>query len=168
MTFVNVRFHLHREPVLQYLHLWTTLTIVTATGDKQSPVKNQIGKVILVRDVLIIGFGGKDSPSSQRGKQVQGRSFDACCPWICRYHLPFRPVLTTSKHQKWSGSSWDKVTSCLNLSNIRAIMDYQYKSICRGGHSIMETIASQGFNPHEYSLSPPLMSDANIQSPSST
>jgi phospholipase D1/2 len=34
----------------------------------------------------------------------------------------------------------------------RAIMDYQYKSICRGGHSIMELIAKAGVDPHEYSL----------------
>jgi hypothetical protein len=52
----------------------------------------------------------------------------------------------------------------LSFSNIRAIMDYQYKSICRGGHSIMEIIAGQGFNPNEYSLFHPY-TDANMQSP---
>jgi hypothetical protein len=92
LILVDDRFHLHRESVLQYLRLWTTLTLVTATGDKQSPVKNQIGKVIHVLNVLIIGFGGEDSPSSQRGRKVQGRGFDACCSWICRYRLPFRLV----------------------------------------------------------------------------
>lgn len=29
----------------------------------------------------------------------------------------------------------------------RAIMDYQYKSICRGEHSIMGRIAAQGVDP---------------------
>ncbi|QDS70930.1 hypothetical protein FKW77_006746 [Venturia effusa] len=32
----------------------------------------------------------------------------------------------------------------------RAIMDYQYKSICRGDHSIKERIRAQGVNPDEY------------------
>ncbi|KAI5283642.1 hypothetical protein KEM54_001964 [Ascosphaera aggregata] len=32
----------------------------------------------------------------------------------------------------------------------RAIMDYQYKSICRGKHSIMGQIAAEGINPHDY------------------
>lgn len=32
----------------------------------------------------------------------------------------------------------------------RAIMEFQYNSISRGGHSIMEMIAKEGFNPMEY------------------
>ncbi|CZT42378.1 related to phospholipase D [Rhynchosporium secalis] len=32
----------------------------------------------------------------------------------------------------------------------RAIMDYQYKSICRGDHSIFEQIKAQGFDPTQY------------------
>ncbi|CAG7959926.1 unnamed protein product [Penicillium nalgiovense] len=32
----------------------------------------------------------------------------------------------------------------------RAIMEFQYNSINRGGHSIMEMIAKEGFNPMEY------------------
>jgi phospholipase D1/2 len=32
----------------------------------------------------------------------------------------------------------------------RAIMDYQYKSINRGEHSIMGQIAKEGFDPHQY------------------
>ncbi|KAJ6069021.1 hypothetical protein N7499_010908 [Penicillium canescens] len=32
----------------------------------------------------------------------------------------------------------------------RAIMEFQYNSINRGGHSIMEVIAKEGFNPMEY------------------
>ena len=32
----------------------------------------------------------------------------------------------------------------------RAIMDYQYKSINRGGHSIMEEVAAAGFDPEMY------------------
>jgi len=34
-------------------------------------------------------------------------------------------------------------------------MDYQYISICRGGQSIMECIAKEGFDPHDYSISLP-------------
>jgi hypothetical protein len=40
-------------------------------------------------------------------------------------------------------------------SNLRAIMEYQYQSICRGGHSIMETIRKAGYDPAEYSQSHP-------------
>lgn len=32
----------------------------------------------------------------------------------------------------------------------RAIMEFQYNSISRGGHSIMEVIAKEGYNPMEY------------------
>lgn len=32
----------------------------------------------------------------------------------------------------------------------RAIMEYQYNSICRGGHSIMEEVAKAGVNPMDY------------------
>lgn len=32
----------------------------------------------------------------------------------------------------------------------RAIMEYQYNSICRGGHSIMEMIQEAGVNPEQY------------------
>ncbi|MCJ1249012.1 hypothetical protein MMC30_006233 [Trapelia coarctata] len=32
----------------------------------------------------------------------------------------------------------------------RAIMEFQYNSINRGGHSIMESVAAEGFNPTEY------------------
>jgi phospholipase D1/2 len=32
----------------------------------------------------------------------------------------------------------------------RAIMEFQYNSINRGGHSILEKIAQEGFNPMEY------------------
>lgn len=32
----------------------------------------------------------------------------------------------------------------------RAIMDYQYKSICRGEHSIFSRIRAEGFNPEDY------------------
>lgn len=32
----------------------------------------------------------------------------------------------------------------------RAIMEFQYNSISRGGHSIMETVARAGFDPMEY------------------
>ena len=32
----------------------------------------------------------------------------------------------------------------------RAIMEFQYNSINRGGHSIMEVIANEGYNPMEY------------------
>ncbi|SCZ90767.1 BZ3500_MvSof-1268-A1-R1_Chr1-3g02230 [Microbotryum saponariae] len=35
-------------------------------------------------------------------------------------------------------------------SGLLAIMHSQYSSICRGGNSIMELIAKEGFDPHEY------------------
>lgn len=37
-----------------------------------------------------------------------------------------------------------------SASGTRAIMDYQYKSICRGEHSIFEQIRAQGVDPKEY------------------
>jgi phospholipase D1/2 len=42
------------------------------------------------------------------------------------------------------------VKSKKETAGTRAILEYQYRSICRGGQSIMELIAQEGFNPHEY------------------
>lgn len=42
------------------------------------------------------------------------------------------------------------IKSGQETAGTKAIMDYQYISICRGGYSIMEMIAKAGIDPHRY------------------
>jgi phospholipase D1/2 len=44
----------------------------------------------------------------------------------------------------------ENVKAKKETAGTKAILEYQYRSICRGGNSIMELIAKEGFNPHEY------------------
>ncbi|CZT11707.1 related to phospholipase D [Rhynchosporium graminicola] len=83
---------------------------ITATGDKQRPVKNQIGAAIVERIVRAYREG-------QRYKVI-----------VC---MPAVPAFAGDLHADDSLGT-------------RAIMEYQYHSICRGGHSIMEEIEKAG------------------------
>jgi phospholipase D1/2 len=89
---------------------------ITATGEEQSPIKNQIGKAIVEAVVRA---------------SKEGRKFRIICV------IPAIPG--------FAGDLRDDAAM-----GTRAIMDYQYKSICRGEHSIMEQIRAQGVDPHEH------------------
>lgn len=89
---------------------------ITATGDKQSPVKNQIGAAIVERIL-------RAARSGQKYKMI--------------IIIPSVPGFPGDLAEEGSLGT-------------RAIMEFQYESINRGGHSIMEMIAKEGFNPMEY------------------
>jgi phospholipase D1/2 len=89
---------------------------ITATGDSQKPVKNQIGKAIVERIVRAARAG-------QRYKVI--------------VLMPSIPA--------FAGDLRDDAAL-----GTRAIMEFQYNSINRGGHSIMEMIGKEGINPMEY------------------
>ncbi|KAH6665713.1 hypothetical protein B0J14DRAFT_643518 [Halenospora varia] len=83
---------------------------ITATGDKQGPIKNQIGAALVARIV---------------------RAYQAGEPYKVIVCMPSVPAFAGDLHADDSLGT-------------RAIMEFQYNSICRGGHSIMEEIQKAG------------------------
>lgn len=86
---------------------------VTATGDQQAPVFNQLGRAIV--DACV-----------RAGKE--GRKF--------------RVIIVIPAIPGFAGDLRDDAAT-----GTRAIMDYQYKSICRGEHSIYGQIEKEGIDP---------------------
>ncbi|KAJ5541877.1 hypothetical protein N7535_004296 [Penicillium sp. DV-2018c] len=89
---------------------------ITATGDQQAPVFNQIGRAIV--DACV-----------RAGKE--GRKF--------------RVIIVIPAIPGFAGDLRDNAAL-----GTRAIMDYQYKSICRGEHSIYGQIEKEGIDPREH------------------
>jgi phospholipase D1/2 len=89
---------------------------ITATGDSQKPVKNQIGKAIVERVVRAARAGER-----------------------------YKVIVLMPSVPAFAGDLRDDAAL-----GTRAIMEFQYNSINRGGHSIMEMIAKEGINPTEY------------------
>ncbi|KAF2450253.1 phospholipase D/nuclease [Karstenula rhodostoma CBS 690.94] len=89
---------------------------ITATGEQQSPIHNQIGRAI-VEAVVRAGKEGRK----------------------------FRVIIVIPAIPGFAGDLREDAAT-----GTRAIMDYQYKSICRGEHSIFEQVKAQGVNPDEH------------------
>jgi phospholipase D1/2 len=89
---------------------------ITATGDKQKPVKNQIGAAIVERILRAARAGQK-----------------------------YKVIVVIPTVPCFAGDLADQAAL-----GTRAIMEFQYNSINRGGNSIMELIAKEGYNPMEY------------------
>ncbi|KAJ5672170.1 Phospholipase D/Transphosphatidylase [Penicillium longicatenatum] len=89
---------------------------ITATGDKQHPVKNTIGAAIVERILRAARAGEK-----------------------------YKIIVVIPSIPSFAGDLHDDETL-----GTRAIMEFQYNSINRGGNSIMELIAKEGYNPMEY------------------
>jgi len=89
---------------------------ITATGDQQKPVKNQIGAAMVERIIRAARNGEK-----------------------------YKMIIMIPSVPAFAGDL--KGDDALGT---RAIMEFQYDSINRGGHSIYEEIARAGFNPMDY------------------
>lgn len=89
---------------------------ITATGDKQKPVKNLIGKALVDRILRAARNGEK-----------------------------YKVVVVIPAVPGFAGDLRDD-----DSLGTRAIMEFQYFSINRGGNSILELIAQAGYNPMEY------------------
>ena len=89
---------------------------ITATGDAQKPVKNQIGKAMVERIVRAARNGEK-----------------------------YKIVVVIPSVPAFAGDLRDD-----SALGTRAIMEFQYNSICRGGNSILEMIQKEGINPLDY------------------
>ena len=89
---------------------------ITATGDKQSPVKNLIGKALVERIIR-----------------------------AARNQEQFKIMVNIPSVPAFAGDLVDSQSL-----GTRAIMEFQYNSICRGGNSIMEEVAKANINPMDY------------------
>jgi phospholipase D1/2 len=90
---------------------------ITATSDKQKPVKNKIGRAIVDRIV---------------------RAHHAREPFQVFVVMPAVPAFAGDLRSE-------------GAIGTRAIMEFQYASICRGGSSILETLRQSGVSdPHQY------------------
>lgn len=89
---------------------------ITATGDQQSPIHNQIGRAIV--DAVV--------RASKEGRK-------------------FRVIILIPAVPGFAGDLREDAAT-----GTRAIMDYQYKSICRGEHSIFEQIRKEGVDPTKH------------------
>ncbi|KAH4067516.1 phospholipase [Parastagonospora nodorum] len=89
---------------------------ITATGDQQKPIRNQIGAAMVERIVRAARNGEK-----------------------------YKMIIMIPSVPAFAGDL--KADDALGT---RAIMEFQYDSINRGGHSIYEEIARAGVNPMDY------------------
>jgi phospholipase D1/2 len=89
---------------------------ITATNDRQKPIKNKIGAAIVERII-------RAARSEQKWKMI--------------VIMPAIPAFAGDLRND-------------DALSTRAIMEFQYNSINRGGDSIYETIARAGYNPMEY------------------
>ena len=89
---------------------------ITATGDKQKPVKNKIGQALVDRIIR-----------------------------ASREQQPFKIIVNIPSVPAFAGDLQDDAAL-----GTRAIMEFQYNSICRGGNSIMEEVAKAGINPMDF------------------
>ena len=89
---------------------------ITATCDKQKPVKNMIGAAIVERILRAARAGEK-----------------------------YKVIVVMPAIPAFAGDLKDE-----SSLGTRAIMEFQYNSINRGGYSIMETVGNAGYDPTEY------------------
>ncbi|KAI9737323.1 MAG: hypothetical protein M1835_003274, partial [Candelina submexicana] len=89
---------------------------ITATSDRQKPVKNKIGNAIVERILRAARAGEK-----------------------------YKVIVMMPAVPAFAGDLKDN-----SSLGTRAIMEFQYNSINRGGYSIMETIAKAGYEPTDY------------------
>ncbi|KAI9695732.1 MAG: hypothetical protein M1836_006098 [Candelina mexicana] len=89
---------------------------ITATSDRQRPVKNKIGNAIVERILRAARAGEK-----------------------------YKVIVMMPAVPAFAGDLKDD-----SSLGTRAIMEFQYNSINRGGYSIMETIAKAGYEPTDY------------------
>lgn len=89
---------------------------ITATDDKQKPIKNKVGAAIAERIIR----------AARNGEHYQ-----------IIVAMPAIPAFAGDLKND-------------DALSTRAIMEFQYNSINRGGYSIMETIAKEGIDPMQY------------------
>ncbi|KAL7629772.1 hypothetical protein AAE478_001295 [Parahypoxylon ruwenzoriense] len=97
--------------------------------------------VYIENQFFITATGDQQSPIHN----TVGRAIVDACVRAGKEKRKFRVIIIIPAIPGFAGDLRDDAAT-----GTRAIMDYQYKSICRGKHSIFEQIRAQGVNPEDY------------------
>jgi phospholipase D1/2 len=104
-------------------------------------IRNSRHFVYIENQFFITATGDKQSPVQNRiGAALVERILQAA-----KAGQKFKVIVVIPSVPAFAGDLRDE-----SALGTRAIMDFQYKSINRGGNSIMELIAREGYNPMEY------------------
>lgn len=97
--------------------------------------------VYIENQFFITATGDQQSPIHN----TVGRAIVDACVKAGKEGRKFRVIIIIPAVPGFAGDLRDDAAT-----GTRAIMDYQYKSICRGEHSIFEQIRAQGVNPKDH------------------
>ena len=104
-------------------------------------IRNAQHYVYIENQFFITATGDQQSPIHN----TVGKSIVEACVRAGKEGRKFRVILIIPAIPGFAGDLRDDAAI-----GTRAIMDYQYKSICRGEHSIMEQIRAQGVDPAQH------------------
>ncbi|KAI2773967.1 phospholipase D/nuclease [Daldinia loculata] len=104
-------------------------------------IRNAQHYVYIENQFFITATGDQQSPIHN----TVGRAIVDACVRAGKEGRKFRVIIIIPAIPGFAGDLRDDAAT-----GTRAIMDYQYKSICRGEHSIFEQIRAQGVNPTDH------------------
>ncbi|KAJ9295375.1 hypothetical protein DTO271G3_6198 [Paecilomyces variotii] len=104
-------------------------------------IRNAQHYVYIENQFFITATGDKQAPINNR----IGSAIVEACVRAAKEGRKFRVIIIIPAIPGFAGDLRDSAAT-----GTRAIMDYQYKSICRGEHSIMGRIAAQGVDPRQH------------------
>lgn len=107
----------------------------------QEVIENAQHYVYIENQFFITATGEHQSPIHN----TIGRSIVNACVRAGKENRKFRVIIVIPAIPGFAGDLRDDAAI-----GTRAIMDYQFKSICRGEHSIMGQIAKEGLDPHKF------------------
>ncbi|KAI1443723.1 phospholipase D/nuclease [Annulohypoxylon stygium] len=117
------------------------LTDHTIQNAYSETIRNAQHYVYIENQFFITATGDQQSPIHN----MVGRAIVDACVRAGKEGRKFRVIIIIPAIPGFAGDLRDDAAT-----GTRAIMDYQYKSICRGEHSIFEQISAQGVNPRDH------------------
>ncbi|KAI1099665.1 phospholipase D/nuclease [Jackrogersella minutella] len=117
------------------------LTDHTIQNAYSEVIRNAQHYVYIENQFFITATGDQQSPIHN----TVGRAIVDSCVKAGKEGRKFRVIIVIPAIPGFAGDLRDDAAT-----GTRAIMDYQYKSICRGEHSIFEQIKAQGVNPKDH------------------
>ncbi|KAI0889509.1 phospholipase D/nuclease [Annulohypoxylon maeteangense] len=117
------------------------LTDCTIASAYSEIIRNAQHYVYIENQFFITATGDQQSPIHN----TVGKAIVDACVRAGREGRKFRVIIVIPAIPGFAGDLRDDAAT-----GTRAIMDYQYKSICRGEHSIFEQIRVQGVNPRDH------------------
>lgn len=107
----------------------------------QSIIRNAKHYVYIENQFFITATGDQQSPIHN----TIGKAIVDAVVRAAKEHRKFRVIIIIPAIPGFAGDLRQDAAA-----GTRAIMDYQYKSICRGEHSIFEQVKAQGVNPNNH------------------